>query len=126
LTNAPFSLRAKVIHGNHLGRTLGFPTANLELLDNRGSSLPFGVYAVRATVDDFCYNGMANAGLRPTIAGSSLTVEVHLFDFSGDLYAKTLEVQFIHKIRDEKKFDNIELLVQQIRQDEITARNLLA
>ena len=72
------------------------------------------------------YKGMANAGFRPTIAGKIMTVEVHLFDFSGDIYGKTLVVYFYNRIRDEKKFDNLDLLVQQIHLDKEEALRLLS
>jgi riboflavin kinase / FMN adenylyltransferase len=121
-----FSLQARVVHGNHLGRTLGFPTANLELQKNNPFLLPNGVYAVRVEIDQKTYNGMANAGFRPTIAGKALTVEVNVFDFSGDLYGQTLEVHFYDCIRQEKKFDSLDLLVQQLHHDKKEALRLLS
>src|SRR5665647_1388838 len=114
---SPNDIEALVVHGNHLGRTLGYPTANLEFPENRPFLLENGVYAVTVDVNQLVYKGMANAGFRPTIAGKTLTVEVHLFDFSGDLYGKTLVVHFFTRIRDEKKFDNLNQLVQQIERD---------
>lgn len=72
------------------------------------------------------YKGMANAGFRPTLAGKTLTVEVNLFDFSGDLYGKTLVVSFFDRIRDEKKFDSLEQLVEQIKHDKKEALRLLS
>ena len=121
-----YVIHARVVHGNHLGRTLGYPTANLELLKNKPFSLPNGVYAVKVEADQVVYNGMANAGIRPTIAGNTMTVEVNLFDFSGDLYGKTLVVYFYERIRDEKKFDNLNQLVQQIHFDKQEALKLLS
>jgi riboflavin kinase/FMN adenylyltransferase len=119
-------IHALVVHGNHLGRTLGYPTANLELLKNKPFLLANGVYAVKVEVDHTVYNGMANAGIRPTIAGKTLTVEVNLFDFSNDLYGKTLFVYFIDRIRDEKKFDSLDQLVHQIHLDKQAALRLLS
>lgn len=115
-----------VVHGNHLGRTLGYPTANLELGENHPFLLANGVYTVRVEVDQTAYAGMANAGVRPTIAGKTKTVEVNLFGFSGDLYGKTLSVHFFDRIRDEKKFDSLDHLARQINLDKEKALKLLS
>jgi len=122
----PCRFSGRVIHGNHLGRTLGYPTANLELSNDHPFPLPTGVYAASVQSGNRLYPGMANVGFRPTIEGKSLTVEVHLFGFSGDLYDSILEVTFLHRIREEKKFETLELLVRQIRLDEKKIRKLLA
>jgi riboflavin kinase/FMN adenylyltransferase len=121
-----YHIHALVVHGNHLGRTLGFPTANLKVHDNSPFLLSKGVYAITAEADQVVYGGMANAGVRPTIAGTSLTIEVNLFDFTGDLYGKTLVVYFHHRIRDEKKFENLDQLVGQLNLDKLEALRLLA
>jgi len=126
LMGSVYWIHGLVVHGNHLGRTLGYPTANLELLKNKPFLLANGVYAVKVEVNQLVYSGMANAGVRPTIAGTTLTIEVNLFDFSGDLYGKTLVVYFFDRIRDEKKFDNLDQLVQQIHQDKKAAMRLLS
>ena len=126
LMGSVYWIHALVVHGNHLGRTLGFPTANLELLKNQHFLLANGVYAVKVEINQLVYNGMANAGVRPTIAGETLTVEVNIFDFSEDLYGKTLVVYFIDRIRDENKFENLDQLAQQIRQDKKAALILLS
>jgi len=126
LMQSVYTIHALVIHGNHLGRALGYPTANIELLDNTPFLLANGVYAVKVEVNRMIYNGMANAGVRPTIAGKTLTVEVNIFDFSGDLYGQTLLVYFFHRIRDEKKFDSLDHLVQQIHLDKKVAMKLLS
>ena len=126
LLGSPYFIRACVIHGNHLGRTLGFPTANLDLLEYTPFLLALGVYAVKAETGNVIYNGMANAGMRPTIDGKSMTLEVNLFDYSGDLYGKTLVVYFIERIREEKKFNSLDELVHQIHEDKIQAFKLLS
>jgi riboflavin kinase/FMN adenylyltransferase len=126
LMGSVYCISALVVHGNHLGRTLGYPTANLELPENNPFLLANGVYAVKVEVNHLIYSGMANAGVRPTIEGKALTVEVNLFDFSGDLYGQTLVVCFLYRIRDEKKFDNLDQLVQQIHLDKEEALNLLS
>jgi riboflavin kinase / FMN adenylyltransferase len=126
LLGSPYSIHGLVVHGNHLGRTLGYPTANLSLPENRPFLLANGVYAVKVEVNETIYKGMANAGIRPTISGTKLTIEVHLFDFSGDLYGMTLVVAFSDRIRDERKFDTLDLLVDQIHQDKKAALALLS
>ena len=126
LMGSAYCIRGLVVHGSHLGRTLGFPTANLELPGNEPFLLAHGVYTVRVEVNRLVYKGMANAGIRPTLAGKTLTVEVNLFDYSGDLYGTSLVVRFYHRIRDEKKFDSVEMLVRQIHQDKAEALKLLA
>ncbi len=118
MTVLPFVLSARVIHGNHLGRTLGYPTANLDLLAYDPFPLPAGVYAVYAETDGTTYRGMANAGYRPTVSGNSFTLEVHLIGFSGDLYGKSLTVTFLHRIREERKFESLDALIGQLGKDE--------
>lgn len=115
-----------VVHGNKLGRSLGFPTANLEVLDNKPFLLADGVYAVTIKFDKTVYKGMANVGFRPTIDGKMRMIEVNLFDFSGDLYGQTLVVLFMGRIRDEKKFNSLDELVAQIHLDKQQAQKLLS
>ena len=126
LMDAVYLIHALVVHGNHLGRTLGYPTANLELLKNKPFLLAHGVYAVKAEFNHTVYNGMANAGVRPTIDGKTMTIEINLFDFSSSLYGKTLIVYFIDRIRDERKFNSLDELVAQIHLDEQQALKLLS
>jgi len=126
LSGSPYRIRALVVHGNHLGSNLGFPTANLQLAENRPFVPPMGVYAVKVAVDQTNYGGMANAGIRPTLGGKTMTLEVHLFDFSGDLYGKIVEVSFMDRIRDERKFDSLEDLVKQLHMDKADALRLLS
>lgn len=121
-----YSITGVVVHGNHLGRTLGFPTANLKLKDGIPFLPAYGVYAVKIVVGLYVFKGIANAGTRPTVDGTTMTVEVNIFDFSGDLYGKTLDVQFIDRIRAEIKFRNLDELVSQIREDKQQALLLLA
>lgn len=112
-----------VIDGNKVGRTLGFPTANLtlgELIEPRR-----GVYAVRTRVNGRCYNAVANFGRRPTVGAPAPLLEVHLFDFDGDLYGRTIDVDFIRFIRDEMKFSGLDALKAQIADDCVAAKKLL-
>lgn len=116
----PYSLWGKVVTGQQLGRTIGFPTANLQLTAEK--FLPrFGVYAVdvffEQTTEQTAIKGVMNIGCRPTVAGVAPTIEVHLLNWSGDLYGQTLKVNMMQFIRPEQKFDSLEALKQQIKQD---------
>lgn len=121
-----YAIEGKVVHGNALARQLGFPTANIHL--NRKNPALQGVYFVK--VKNCCsnqhYHGIANIGIRPTIEGKKAILEVNLFDFSGDIYGQYLDVIFVHKLRDEKKFDSLTDLKQQIAQDVCTAKQISA
>ncbi len=115
----------EVIHGDARGRTIGFPTANVALPDTLLP--PFGVYAVRAELDGRWLDGVANLGVRPTVdAAGRTSLEVHLLDFAGDVYGKTLRVGFVEKLRGEKRFDSLDALVAQIGADVAAARRVLA
>jgi riboflavin kinase/FMN adenylyltransferase len=124
----PRTVRAVVEHGDARGRTIGFPTANMHLEDN--APLAFGIYAVRVTVLErgavvLLRDGVANFGIRPMFRTSKPLLEVHLFDFSGDLYGKELIVELVAWIRPEAKFDGLEALVEQIKADAAAARVIL-
>jgi riboflavin kinase/FMN adenylyltransferase len=115
----PFFIAGKVIPGNKLGRTIGYPTANIAVTDEHKIIPKNGVYAVDAEIDDKIYKGMMNIGCRPTVNSDCIqsTLEVNLFDFSGDIYQKELRVNFYARIRDEIKFSNLEELSVQIAHD---------
>ena len=115
----PYRISGSVIPGDQRGRLLGFPTANLSIGEHR-AMLPNGVYAVRTTVDGTAYRAVANIGTNPTFNGLTRHVEVHLLNFAQDLYEKTIFVEFLKKIRDEKKFSGKDALINQIQAD-ITA-----
>ncbi len=122
LLGRPYSISGKVVHGAKRGRQLGFPTANVHMRHERPALT--GVYAVK--LDGL--NAVANLGVRPTIkqgiAGvPKLLLEVHVLDFNGDLYGKHVHVEFLHKIRDEMKFDGLDALKAQIGQDVVVAKN---
>lgn len=125
LLGRPFEIEGRVIPGDRRGRTIGFPTANIQLGDYIRPLR--GVYAVRVGVDDgLRYDGVANLGMRPSFGGTEVLLEVHLFDFNGDLYDHHLRVAFMHYIRAEKTFDGIDALKAQIAADANGARELLA
>lgn len=123
-----YSVLGEVRHGRALGRTLGFPTANLALINEQLP--PKGVYAVRVRGGSLVgpREGVANLGTRPTIdsTASHPSLEAHLFDVSQDLYGQTLEIEFASFLREEHKFSSLELLRQQIQQDAIEARAFFA
>jgi riboflavin kinase / FMN adenylyltransferase len=124
LLGRPYALTGRVVEGDRRGRTIGFPTANLE--PPAGRLVPAsGVYAVRARVDNSLRGGMMNIGTRPTFAGQGLTIEVHLFDFAGDLYGRELEVMMIARVREERRFESAEALTVQLRADEEACRAML-
>lgn len=121
LLGHPYSIIGKVIHGNKLGRTIGFPTANIRL--QRQVNPIQGVYAVKVQLPTGeLVNGVANVGKRPTVNGIKQLLEVHLFDFERHLYGQNLSVIFCHKLRDEMKFPSLEALKAQIAQDAQDAR----
>jgi riboflavin kinase / FMN adenylyltransferase len=112
LLGRPYSISGKVVHGARLGRQLGYPTANVHMRHERPAFT--GVYAVKLDGRE----GVANLGVRPTIAGvPKLMLEVYVFDFEGDLYDQHVHVQFFEKIRDERKFDGLDALKAQIALD---------
>ncbi|OYZ70596.1 MAG: riboflavin biosynthesis protein RibF [Methylophilaceae bacterium 17-43-7] len=112
LLGRPYSISGKVVHGAKRGRQLGYPTANVHMRHERPALT--GVYAVKLNG----LNGVANLGIRPTIAGvPKLMLEVYIFDFAGDLYDQHVHVQFFHKVRDEVKFENLDALKTQIAKD---------
>jgi riboflavin kinase/FMN adenylyltransferase len=123
----PYALRGRVVAGDKIGRTIGFPTANIEALDPAQLVPGQGVYAVRILLDGNSYGAMLSIGTRPTITDSGKqTIEACLFEFSEDIYDRELQVQFVQYMREELKFDGLEALKEAIRQDEIVARGILA
>ena len=119
-----YSLTGKVVGGERIGRQLGFPTANLQPDEPQKLVPATGVYAVRVALDDGTeqWQGMMNIGTRPTFDGHVQTLEVHLFDFSGNLYDHRLTVQFVRRLRGEQHFPTPEALVAQLREDAKQAR----
>lgn len=124
LLGHPFTLCGRVAHGQKIGRTIGFPTANIAL---KRKVVPVrGVFAVKLWWDGSdIYEGVANVGFRPTVNGQVCQLEVHLFDFEGDLYGKRVEVELVAKIRDEQPFESLDALKKQIWNDADRARALL-
>ena len=116
MLSRPYSMIGKVVTGQQLGRTIGFPTANLQVPSEK--FLPrYGVYAVDVFYEQTILKGVMNIGCRPTVAGEAPTIEVHLLNWSGDLYDRILKVDLTRFIRPEQKFDSVEALKQQIALD---------
>jgi riboflavin kinase/FMN adenylyltransferase len=115
---------AEVRHGEKRGRELGFPTANLRL--DASCRLRHGIYAVRTWIDGRARDGVASFGRRPTFEDGSPLLEVFVFDFAGDLYGRSLNVEFVGWIRAEEKFESVAFLVARMQEDAIAARKLLA
>lgn len=125
LLGRPYSMAGRVIRGRQLGRQLGYPTANIRLA--AAPSPLMGVFAIRARwADSGWHDGVANLGTRPAVGGEGFLIEVHLFDFAGNLYGQKLEVEFTKKLRNETHFEDIDDLVVQMREDERQARLCLA
>ena len=120
-----FSLSGKIVHGKSIGRTLGFPTANIEVKEEYKLLPKNGVYLIQSVINHNKYFGMMNIGIKPTIKESSKTIEVNFFDFEGDLYHKNIEVNIKKFIRDEIKFDSLELLKSQIQKDKINCNSII-
>ncbi len=118
LLGRPYSLSGVVVEGNHLGRTLGFPTANMAL-DEPLLLIPrCGVYSSIVQMEQRLLSGMTNVGVRPTVGGSGiLTVETHIFDFDEDIYGRRIRVEFQERIRDERRFPSLDALRAQLRAD---------
>lgn len=121
-----YSLRGTVVHGNKLGRTLGYPTANIQPLEKEQIVPALGIYAIRAIHYGHQYNGMLSIGYNPTVTDKKeLRIEANLFDFDKDIYGDTLEIFFLKKLRDEQKFDSLEALKEQLHKDKVNAQLLL-
>ncbi len=121
----PYQIAGKVIHGDKLGRKIGFPTANV-LVEDSAKVIPAnGVYACYVFYNGKKLKGMLNIGTRPTVKGKARRIEVHLFDFAGELYGSRLVLQLIDRIRDEKKFDDVEQLKLRLSIDKNLAEGIL-
>lgn len=121
-----YAITGKVVEGKQLGRTIGFPTANVEVYDEKKLIPPFGVYIVEVYMSHLAktYRGMLNIGSRPTVdvTNAPMSIEVHIIDYEGDLYGKTLRVEFVRFLRDECRFASIDDLVEQLSSDREQAK----
>lgn len=126
--NQPFEISGEVIKGNQIGRTIGFPTANLNVEDPLKIIPAIGVYAVEVVLaDQKQFQGMMNIGLRPTVSDSKeIKLEVFIFDFSKDLYGQKIKVHLLQRIRGEHRFQSVEVLRAQLQKDEKTIRAIFS
>jgi riboflavin kinase/FMN adenylyltransferase len=120
----PYSMIGRVVHGSHLGRELGFATANVRL--HRKLSPLGGIFAVRVRgAGEAALPGVASLGTRPTVGGTEPLLEAHVFDFAGDLYGREIEVEFVAKLREEERFVDLDALTRQMHVDAAQARRIL-
>jgi len=123
--NRPFRLCGKVIEGEKIGRTIGFPTANLQIEEGYKLMPCDGVYFIQSQLENTLVYGMMNVGFRPTLEGEKRSFEVHFFDFKQDLYGALLHIDLLELIRKEKKFDSLEMLKVQLEEDQAKCRQLI-
>jgi len=122
----PYNLTGTVVHGLKLGRTLGYPTANIQVTEDYKLIPKDGVYAVYSYIGARKVYGMMSIGKNPTIEGKGASIEVYFFDFNGDLYDRELTIYFLKYLREERKFSSVALLKKQLQDDETTARKAIA
>ncbi len=121
----PFLINGLVIHGDKLGKTIGFPTANLQIEEAYKLIPGDGVYAVKVTIKGKEFNGMLNIGKRPTVDGLNRKIEVHILDFNKEIYQEKISIKFVKKVRDEKKFESLDHLKTQLEIDKGTITEIL-
>ena len=120
-----YFLSGTVVKGKQLGRTIGFPTANIELEEEYKLVPKNGVYIVSAEIEAKHVFGMMNIGFNPTVEGKNRTIEVHFFDFDADIYNHLIKVSILQRIRSEKKFESVALLTKQLKEDQIFSKHYL-
>ncbi len=114
----PYTLSGQVVTGDRIGRAMGFPTANIQLQDERKLLPAAGVYAVEVCIEGETYGGMLNIGVRPTVSCSGIVrIEVHIFDFDRDIYQREIKIALMARIRGERKFDGVNELASQLKRD---------
>ncbi len=116
-----YSITGVVVRGQRLGHTIGYPTANIEIPNEYKLIAANGVYACRVLLDNRMLKGMGNIGVRPTIDHGDLTIEVNIFDFNVDIYDREITIQFVDRLRDEKKFKNLDALKDQLAKDKLAS-----
>jgi len=120
-----YKMSGEVIHGSHLGRRLGFPTANID--PDRIHVALMGIFAVRVIgLGEEVFEGVASVGTRPTVGGTKVLLEVYIFEFDEDIYGREIQVEFVEKIREELNFPDIDALIENINNDVASARKILA
>lgn len=120
-----FMLNGNVVNGKKLGGKIGYPTANIDVKESYKLIPKTGVYVVKSLIAEEIVFGMMNIGNRPTINGNHQTIEVHFFDFNKNLYHQNLSIELLYFLRDEQKFESLELLIDQLKKDELIARDYI-
>lgn len=120
-----YFMSGKVVHGKQIGRTIDFPTANIEISEDYKLIPKNGVYIVSSEINNTSYFGMMNIGTNPTVDGLEQKIEVHFFDFNTDIYNQDITVQIHSRIRDEKKYNSLDELKVQLQKDELTSREFI-
>ena len=120
-----FMLNGTVVNGKQLGGKIGFPTANLSIKEDYKLIPKTGVYLIRSKINSILVFGMMNIGFRPTLDGNHQTIEVHFFDFNKNLYNQYLKIEILYFLRDEEKFDSVEKLILQLKEDQKIALNYI-
>ena len=121
-----YFLTGTIVKGKQLGRTIGFPTANLKIDQNYKLIPKNGVYIVKSSIDGKIVYGMMNIGTNPTVNGQTQTIETNFLDFDADLYDKNLTIELLHRIRSEEKFESLDALKNQLAQDKQTTQNYIS
>ena len=121
----PIMLEGSVIHGKRLGRTLGYPTANLHISEDYKLIPGKGVYVVRSSIENTIVFGMMNIGTNPTVGGVKQSIETYFLDFDSDLYGKQLSIEILCKIREEQNFESVEVLIEAMKKDETFSRKYI-
>ncbi len=122
----PYQISGSVVHGKKLGRTIGFPTANVSISESYKQLPKNGVYIVKSTIDGTTIFGMMSVGENPTIIDKPFSIEVYFFKFDQDIYGRQIQISILHRIRDEQKFESVEALKHAIRNDENYAYDYLS
>lgn len=122
---SPFSINGKVVHGLKIGRTIGFPTANIQIEETYKIIPKDGIYLVFSIFENKKVYGMMSIGKNPTIEGKGKTIEVHFFDFQKDIYGHFIQIYFLTYLRDEKKFESVSELQKQLKKDEIISKSII-
>lgn len=120
-----FMVNGTVVNGKKLGGQIGFPTANIDVKEDYKLIPKTGVYVIQSSINGKNYFGMMNIGYRPTVDGKHQTIEAHFFNFDGDLYGKSLKIEFLYFLREEQKFDSVEELILQLKKDRTNTHNYI-
>jgi len=120
-----FMLTGTIVKGKGIGKQIGFPTANLYIEEDYKLIPKKGVYVVKSIINEEIIFGIMNIGTNPTVGGKTQSIEIHFFDFNKDIYSKKIKIELLHRLRNEQKFDSVELLQNQLNKDKLNALNFI-